>query len=73
MGGISETASNIKSFVSVVMKSKGQDQIEYTGHQRKRSSRAISIIRRPNQEYQVCENITGNKGSVALLSHNTLK
>ena len=53
MGGIYETAStNLKSIVSVVMEGKGQ--IEYTGHQRKRSSRAISLIRRTNQEYQVC-------------------
>ena len=53
MGGIYETAStNPKSIVSVVMEGKGQ--IEYTGQQRKRSSRAISLIRRTNQEYQVC-------------------
>ena len=55
MGGIFETASTLKTIVPVVMESKDQDQIEYTGHQRKRSSRAISLIRRTNQEYQVCE------------------
>ena len=55
MGGIFETASNLKSIVPVLMESKDQDQIEYTGHQRKRSSRAISLIMQTNQQYQVCE------------------